>query len=388
MPSPAEWGVQPGGWVTPPREDVRAWVVELWGTHLGGNRRTDPHTTDGRIVDFFTEGFLEAMLIGEGEYASRHLGTATGASFLLWAISRGFTQKPAVPSTVEVTVGGVPGTVIPAGTQVEISGSGNRWTLPATVIPGFGEINVIATSVNTGPIPAAPGSGWTIVNPIAGFSGLSNSAAAVLGRDLETIPEMKARIRASLRGGRLATKLWALTGVTGVVIFENDTDIPDPVHNATHWVEAMVVGGDATEIANVIYSEVTSTGVTKLGNTSAAETLSGTGLMMNFSRPVQVPHYVVVRITAGEGFNPPDPGALCDAIQNAIIAWGNANHDPGEDVSTEEIRAEVLKSITGKVVLEVEVEAVDPPTITTIAPVADRDQATFGTHDVNVSINP
>lgn len=386
MTTPASWGVQDSGFVRPTRAVIRAWVETLWASHLGANRNTAPDTTDGMLIDMLTEGFDLHVGLLEGSYNARYLSTVGGNSFDLWAEDRGFSRRPASRSTVVVTLTGAQGTSIAAGSRIAVEPTLEEWTLPEAEIPAGGSVQVTATAVNTGPVQAVADSSWRIVNPITGWTGVSNDANATSGRNQETIPEAKARLRESLRGGLLKSRLLALDGVTQVEIFENDTDEPDPVHNATHWVEALVVGGNDTEIANTIYSVVGSKGVTKVGNTSAVETLSGDEHTIHFSRPTPSNVYIEVEITGGEGFAPGDPASLEGTIAVALAMWGNAHHDPGEDVSPEEIRAQVLANVTGKVALAVRVDTATPAANTGILAIADRDVAVFGSSRITVTI--
>lgn len=136
---------------------------------------------------------------------------------------------PASPSRVVLTVAGTSGVVIPAGKIVRHSGTKTRWRIleDIEITPGA---QVIAQSVDSGPIPAAPDTLTEIVTPVAGWTGVTNFEQATLGRSDETDAQLRIRRTAALGNTSYGTvpaisqAVLNVDGITGVRVVANNTD--------------------------------------------------------------------------------------------------------------------------------------------------------------------
>jgi len=384
MPS-EDWGVQPTGFVRPTMAELREDRVASFRAKFGDNQPVDPGSINGRFIDWIVEGMNVQYALAEDTYNSRYLSTVGLNAGDLLIEEYGFTRDGPTYSTVVLTLTGTPGTGVPALVRVQ-SDSLDTWiTTAGGIIGGGGTVDVAFRAEATGPVVAASGSTWSILTPIFGWSGATNALDASIGRNEQTLAEAKAEIRRSMRGTLLRRALLKLSDVTACRVFENDTDTPDSVWFATHWCEAMVVGGAELDIVNTIALHLAE-GITTFGTDSRTETISGFGETINYSRPIETDVWIEIDITGGEGFDPADPAELQDYIEEQIAIWGDSNHDAGDDVSTEEIRAQALTYITGKVVLAVRVGTSDPPATTTILTIDARRQAAFDSSRVLVTI--
>ena len=100
-------------------------------------------------------------------------------------------------------------------------------------------VRVAAKATITGPQPATAGTVTAIDPPLAGVTGVVNSADATIGRDRETDPEFKVRhldtletgssTTAAIRAALLRPQSRGGAGATAVYVFENTTDAYDVV---------------------------------------------------------------------------------------------------------------------------------------------------------------
>lgn len=146
----------------------------------------------------------------------------------------------------------------------------------------------------------------TIENPISGFNEITNFESGVIGRNAETDSELRIRREESLQilgaatiGAIQSRLLQEVDGVVQVQVIENRTDewIPagsSPTGRPPHSFEAIVQGGDSTDIAEKIW-EIKPAGIQTDGNTPVTIIDSnGDSQVIEFSRPVTV--YVYVRV--------------------------------------------------------------------------------------------
>lgn len=379
------WGLSATGFYRPRFDEIVTEMESRWKARFGANRNTRADSTDGKIIRVIAEGLALNYEAIEGAYQASFLDTSSGESLDLWAAGISYLRQEATRSTVTLTLGGTPGTVVPSGSIVTLTSggsSGRRWTTDASAtIGGGGTIAVAATAEETGPIAATSGSTWSITTPVSGWSTVTNALDAELGQDEETDAELRQRIRdATAEGGVKAEILDDVDGVEQVTIFENDTDIPDPLYNATHWVEALVVGGDDQEIANAIW-RAKPEGIGTQGDTMVTETVTGDENEVRFSRGTERDIWVTVAITAAEGFS-----GNATEIRNALVTWGNANHEHGDDVAPAMLAAQVPLYSVGRYSVSVLIGTSNPPGSSAILTIPDREIARFDTSRTVVTI--
>jgi len=144
-------------------------------------------------------------------------------------------RRAATYSTVTLTLGGTPATVIAAGKRARVPGTTEiYWALddPAT-IGGGGTVDVSGTCAPIGAQEATAASITEIVDAVAGWTTVTNAAAAVAGVEVETDAAYRRRQKASLSAGGTArpasirAKIEALDAVTAATVIENLTLITD-----------------------------------------------------------------------------------------------------------------------------------------------------------------
>lgn len=375
-----DWGLSETGFYRPRFNEIRVELEARWRGRFGANRNTGHTSVDGHFIDFTSEAVAMCFESAEGAYNASFLDTAGGVTLDLWAASHGFERQAATQSIVELALAGTNGTPVPAGTRVRLVDNGQIWTLDADVLIGGSPTEGAFTAVNSGAIVAEAGSDWAIIDVVTGWTGATNAADAEVGDDRETDAEFRARIRAGMRLGGIAAALFKLEGVESVTIFQNDTDVPDGLYGETHWVEAMVVGGDDVEIANTIW-RYKGEGIGTQGNTSVVNSL---GYTVNFTRPTEVNIFIDLDIVAGEGF--PTGTSTEASIASELVSWANANHAAGDDVAAAMLAARIGAVASGRFTYTLAADDTSTPAETGIFVIGDREVARFETSRTQVDI--
>ena len=181
----------------------------------------------------------------------------------------------------------------------------------------------------TGPVEQPINTITRIAVPILGWDSATNPASGILGRDLETDAELRARYQIAKFGDgsnlieSLYSALYALDGVESVAIIENDTDspivVPAPV--PAHSFYLVILGGESVEIARAIWNNKPA-GILSYGTSETVEVLDSQGIGHNvsFDRPVSTDIYVSVNITVQSNFAADGVEQMKQAIANHINA--------------------------------------------------------------------
>lgn len=181
-------------------------------------------------------------------------------------------------------------------------------------------------AVETGPIAVLAGTFTEIVTPVAGWESVTNLEPGVLGRNQETDIELRQRRGASTRlvGAGSVEAIQArlrqnVQDVRTAIVYENRE--PYTVSGRPpHSFEAIVVGGDNTEIAAELWAAKPA-GIETHGNESVLITDSNGDLQqIKFSRPVPVYIWVECNVEViGGAF----PAEGLEAVKLAILNRGN-----------------------------------------------------------------
>jgi len=152
----------------------------------------------------------------------------------------GTYREAATYSTVTLTLTGTSGTIIPDGSLVQggTSDPAARWRIPVTTTLSGGTASVVAQAVDGGAITANAATITQIVTPVAGWSGVTNAAAATPGRALQSDADYRLQQVAELQqagsysSAALRSKLLALT-LDGVSVVSSCVVLDNPDNSAT-----------------------------------------------------------------------------------------------------------------------------------------------------------
>lgn len=175
------------------------------------------------------------------------------------------------------------------------------------VTEGLGIVSVTANgrfeALDKGKISLPAKALTNIATPIGGWSSIINELSGTTGRNLETDAELRVRRTLSTKLGGAGTvsailaRLLNIAGVTAVTIIENKNNQQDLDNRPAHSFESIVLGGEDTDIANVLWL-AKPCGIQAYGNTTVVITDStGNEQVVGFSRPIKLYTYVKVTLT-------------------------------------------------------------------------------------------
>jgi len=315
--------------------DIKTEIENALKLVFGDNIDLDPQSGFGQFVGIVSEALSDQWESQENVYNSQYPSTAQENQLSNVVMYNGIERQDATNSTVTATISGVEGTVITVGSLASVALTGLVFkTLAAVTIPVGGSITVSMQSVELGAIEAASGTLTVIETPIFGWTGITNSADALVGREEETDAELRIRRELSTQalGQNLVDSLFGqllnITGVEDAVVISNGTDavvggIP------AHQFLSSILGGDNDEIAQTVWDN-TPQGILSFGATTVTITDDqGFPQDVKFTRPGDVNIYFKVDITVDVAVF---PGTGAADIKDAIVAYGIANFKISDDV--------------------------------------------------------
>lgn len=313
-------------------EELNAEVKSIFGD----NFNVSPESPDGQINGVISESNANLWEIAEDSYNAFNPSAASGNTLSNLVQLNGITRLPATSSRAQLSISGTAGTIIPAGSLVSTSDSGDQFsTEVAITLDGAGNGSVFASAVNTGPITALAGTITEIDSPITGWSSVTNNADAQLGTNEETDVELRARREQSVARDAQAIidAIFAgvanIPGVTQTVVLENDTDVVDSNGLPPHSFQVIVAGGVDEDIGDVIWLKKPA-GILSFGSTTV-QIIDSQGIPhdISFSRPTTVDIYVEVDLTTF----PEYPANGDDLIKQAIVDYANGDLIAGRGFS-------------------------------------------------------
>lgn len=310
--------------------DIQAEMKTLFGQNLD----TAPSTPQGRLIEMFQRSrtfTIQAMAAISNMFnlnrANGFMLDDLGALFLI-------SRQSATYTTVSASIGGVPGTVVPAGTRVQTT-LGDIFILQSNFIIGTTPVAFFRAE-STGPVPCPPNTLTQILDATNGFETVTNPGQPTLGTDLENDALFRERIRNSLNINAIAvlsaikSNLEALPGVVGSYVMDNFTGtqiLVDTIIVPNHCILAVVDGGDPAQIAKVLYTKKT-LGAGYAKSTTEGSTIEivpqvvtdeayGTNYDVYFARPDLVPLSIKITIDS-QNYTGSD---LTQTVQNAVLSW-------------------------------------------------------------------
>lgn len=343
------------GVIVPDTADTLAEVVAEFKAAFGDDLDTSPETPQGVLIVAETEA-RDAVARNNADLANQINPNLAGGVFLdaIWALTGGQRVK-ATPTIVSgVTLAGVAGTFLPAGTRAGVGAAGAVFELLADVTLGIGGT---ATgdfqAIVPGPTPVAVGALNTIVSGVLGWETVTNPAAGVTGLAQET--DIAARIRRrqtlALQGVALpeaiVSGLYTVPGVRSLAFRENYTAAPVTIEGVTlsaHSVYACVDGGSDQDVAKMLLRKK-SLGAAWNGALTVAVTEPYSGQVYNvkFSRPALVNIFVKCTVVPNGAAYSDIPGLVRKAMLDYAngLQEGEQGFVVGGDVSPFELAAAV-----------------------------------------------
>ena len=238
-----------------------------------------------------------------------------------------------------------------------------------------------------GPLGQAAYTINTIAVPVIGWDSVTNPLPASTGRFEETDEELRERfsnskfVQAANIIEALVDALRNVSGVTDIIVYENDSDTTNLLGVPAHSFMPIVLGGLNTEVAETIWQNKP-TGIKSYGNTSVT-VLDSQNLQhaISFTRPTAVPIYVSISVTDTGGM----PGDVAAQIKQAVKAYGDETYFIGDDVVYSRFYTPV-NSIQGFAVNSLYIGTSPTPTGTTNLVIDFDEVATFELDKITVTV--
>jgi uncharacterized phage protein gp47/JayE len=253
---------------------------------------------------------------------------------------------------------------------------------------GTGAADVDAQALETGLIAAVSGAITEIETPVSGWEGVINLLDAKVGRNEEKDEQLRVRrvLELAASGGttREAVRavLLKLEGVTAVNVFVNDSDVTNVDGMPPKSIEALVQGGADQDLWNALVASCVTAGIKAHGNTpGTAIDSQGTPIPVAFSRPTELPIYVVINLVKDPTKYPLDGNA---AVTAAIVAFGNAG-PTGRNAVASAISAQAFRVDGVLDVTSIFIGTAPAPSSSATIPISPRQLATYDTSRVVVN---
>ena len=165
-------------------------------------------------------------------------------------------RRGATRSTVTLSLGGVAGTTVPAGSRARTA-AGDRFETSADAVLADSAVSVTAQAADSGPVTAAAGEINRIVTAVAGWETVTNPVAAEIGRAEESDADFRARFAAQVlaRSASPAAAIRAALIEAGAgektVVLENDGPDVDTRQNFPLMPHSILVIADGGQPADL-----------------------------------------------------------------------------------------------------------------------------------------
>jgi uncharacterized phage protein gp47/JayE len=192
----------------------------------------------------------------------------------------------------------------------------------------------VYTATKTGAIIVSIGALNEIVSKVNGLDSAVNYASGITGRAMESDTELRMGLgtrqkQATANEVAIQNEILKVSGVEYARVYSNRS-IVEVGGRPPKSYEAVVVGGDEQEIAELIF-EKGSAGVQAFGNI-VKDVVDSEGFHwdIGFSRPVN--KYIWVKVDYARNSEEDLPLDVVSALQDNIIAWGHAALTVGGDL--------------------------------------------------------
>ena len=319
---------------------IRANVAQDWKNAFATDPElpeldTNAETPAGQLIDGITalasEKDNEILFVSNQFNPKNAVGAWQDALAAIYFLRR----KIALPTYVTCQASGAYGTVIPYGAIVQDTNGYTYMNTQVATINANGQATLYVRCTELGAIEAASGTVTRIITTVPGWDSVTNAAAGVTGRAVESQAAFESRRVQSVAKnahGSVASLFGAIADindVTALLILENTTNqdiVKSGVTIAGHSVYISVYGGDNNDIARAIYNKLDA-GCGTNGNTlvtynpSSDEPDNQPDMRYSYyiERPTTVSMGIVVTVADEQ------TTTLTNAIKQAVVENFNGN---------------------------------------------------------------
>ncbi|AHK11701.1 P2 gpJ-like protein [Shewanella sp. phage 1/41] len=321
------------GVIVPNTSSIKTEVEAEWRLIAGEDATIDPSSFEGRLIDATTTERIKVARnnatlanqlnpnMANGSFVDAHLALVGGE------------RDGEEQSTVELTLTGIVGTNILAGSYVEDINKQLWFLVSDTVIGAGNTVTASFRSLNYGEIPAAIGEITKIISGVVGWETVNNAAAATLGKieqsDVSAKRQRRLELGANTRSvaESVISAVYRLEGVNGIQFRENYTNATAIIDGITLIAKSSwlcVDGGVTSEIAEAYYINRWGTDFNGAVEYVYTDPISGQTPTVKFDRATDVPIECRIEARVSNSQN-----AIAD-IKAAIVSYAIGDLE-GED---------------------------------------------------------
>lgn len=352
-----------------------------------------PQSPDGQINGLAALSDDQLWQIAELAYDATDPDKAVGDALSSLVKLNYITRQEEKASFVVLEGFSAAGVFLPAGQLVSVPGGSVRVrTRDGVTIPAGGSALIEADCTVAGPISIAAGLLTNIDTPVVGWDSVTNPSPAVAGRYRETDGQLRLR-RARSVGTRSQGMVDSLRGRVGDVdgvlylnVLDNKTDTTDSNGLTPHSFEVIVTGGEPNAIAQAIWDTMPF-GIGWQGNTTASA-IDAQGIVQTvpFTRPVDVPIYMILNLHKRSDY----PADGDTRIKEAIVSFAEGDlingrgYTTGDDVIFTELYAPA-NVVEGMDIVSMFIGTAPAPAGAANIPIAIRETARFSTSRITIN---
>ena len=255
------------GVIVPDTETILSELQAMMREMFGQDMDLTPETPQGRLLEMWTRN--REFCIQICAMVSNMLNLNKASGFVLDDLGALFllSRKPASYTKTTVMMNGIAGTIIPANTRLKTTAGDIFVNDSSYTIGADGSVQAEYHATTTGEVPCVANSLTIILDAVNGLETVTNPDGPIsIGEDLESDDSFRLRIKSGLNVNSVAilsaikSNLESLSGVVGTYCYDNYTSqdvVIDGLTLGGHSLLAVVDGGDASEIAQVLYSKKT-----------------------------------------------------------------------------------------------------------------------------------
>ena len=358
--------INTSGVIVPDTENLQSEVEQEYKDTFGEDLDVTPETPQGRLIELDTRMRSEVLQCAANIANVINPNLSYGMFLDAIASLTGCFRRQATRSEVIATLGGTPGTTIPANSLATTEDYSKVFVLSQSVtLDETGTATATFYSQEYGDIKLEAGELNTIKTGVLGWETVTNSGPATVGRERETDSELKERRINTLFSGRsfigdIKSWLLKIDGVKSVDIYNNYKLNPVTTKGVTidpKSVFICVYGGSDQEIGEALHM-ANSPGCGFTGNTTVTVTdpWCDHEYEVSFHRPEEIEIDVKVYVKVDTG-----SGDVTGAIKQAILNYQDGlveNIDGlqiGVGVSPFEIASAINIEVPGVFVQQVQI---------------------------------
>jgi uncharacterized phage protein gp47/JayE len=362
----AVFGLTPNGFNRKRLADIKTELETSYKLIFGDNIDVSPQSVFGQIIGIHSEREADLWEQSENVYNAFYPNTAQGVSLSNLVSLNGITRQNATSSKVTIDCTGTDGTLIPVGSLVSTSDTGEQFVSLSDGTITAGTVSIPFESINKGKVIALATTLSVIDTPIFGWSGANNPLDANLGQDEETDAELRdRRLKSALALGQNLTdslygQLLDIPDVTSALVISNGSTTTSPDGIPPHQFLSVIEGGDLSVILSTIWSN-TPQGINSYGASSGTIVDSqGINQTVMYTRPTNIDIWFDLTIGTDTTF----PSNGVDLIKANMVTLGSDNFGIGDDVLLSNFYT-AINAVNGVTSMDLKIGLAANPTGTT-----------------------